>query len=240
MTGIPETAMVLAAGLGTRLRPVTDRLPKPLVSVAGRTLIDRALDRLVAAGVARAVVNLHYKAELLRRHLAARGDIEIVFSPEEILLDTGGGVARALPQLGETFFIVNSDIVWRDGKDQALKRLAAAFDARCRDALLLLQRTTTAVGYEGSGDFMLDQLGLLRRRKEHEVAPHLFAGVEIAHRGLFDGAPSGAFSMNPLWNRAIAAQRCAGLVHDGEWFHVGSPSGLALTETRLNTHRIER
>jgi MurNAc alpha-1-phosphate uridylyltransferase len=240
MTGAPATAMVLAAGLGTRLRPITDRVPKPLVSVAGRSLIDRALDRLAAAGVRRAVVNLHYKADMIARHLGGRSDIEIVFSPEDSLLDTGGGVARALPLLDERFFVANSDIVWRDGKDAALGRLARAFDEERHDALLLLQRTTSAVGYDGPGDFILDQLGILRRRREHEVAPHLFAGVQILHRRLFDGAPAGAFSMNLLWDRAIAAGRCAGLVHDGDWFHVGTPSGLAAAEAQLAPSRAGR
>ena len=240
MTTVPSTAIALAAGLGTRLRPITDRLPKPLVSVAGRSLIDRALDRLVAAGVQRAVVNLHYKGEMIAHHLGQRRDIEIVFSREETLLDTGGGVAQALPLLDERFFVVNSDVLWRDGKDQALMRLAGAFDDRRHDALLLLQRTTTAVGYDGPGDFMLDQVGTLRRRRENEVAPHLFAGIQIVHRRLFDGAPAGAFSTNLLWDKAIAAGRCAGLVHDGEWFHVGSLVGLAVTETHLAPRRPER
>jgi MurNAc alpha-1-phosphate uridylyltransferase len=240
MTGAPQTAMVLAAGLGTRLRPVTDRMPKPLVAVAGRSLIDRALDRLVAAGVRRAVVNLHYKGDMIAQHLRGRRDIEIVVSPEETLLDTGGGVAHALPQLGDIFFAVNSDVLWRDGRDQALLRLAAACDERRHDALLLLQRSTTAVGYDGAGDFMLDQMGGVRRRKEYEVAPHLFAGLQILHRRLFDGAPAGAFSVNLLWDRAIAAGRCAGLVHDGEWFHVGTPQGLALAEAQLAPSRAGR
>jgi MurNAc alpha-1-phosphate uridylyltransferase len=240
MSGAPATAMVLAAGLGTRLRPITDRVPKPLVNVAGRTMIDRALDRLVAAGVRRAVVNLHYKADIIARHLSERRDIEIVFSPEETLLDTGGGVARALALLDERFFVANSDIIWRDGKDRALSRLLRAFDDRRHDALLLLQRTTSAVGYDGQGDFLLDQLGTLRRRREYEVAPHLFAGVQVVHRRLFDGAPAGAFSMNTLWDRAIAEGRCAGLVHDGDWFHVGTESGLAAAEAQLAPSRTAR
>jgi MurNAc alpha-1-phosphate uridylyltransferase len=156
------------------------------------------------------------------------------------LLDTGGGVTQALPLLDEWFFVVNSDVLWLDGKIFALERLARACDPARHDAVLLLQRTTRAVGYAGNGDFMLDPAGALRRRGESEVAPHLFAGIQIVHRRLFDGAPVGAFSINRLWDKAIAAGRITALVHDGEWFHVGSPAGLALTEARLDTHRIER
>ena len=236
----PESAMVLAAGLGTRLRPVTDQVPKPLVPVAGKALIDHVLDRLAAAGVRRVVVNLHYKAELIERHLATRRDVAISFSREDRLLDTGGGVAKALPLLDDAFYVVNSDVLWLDSAITALTRLARAFDPARRDGVLLLQRTTNAVGYAGDGDFLLDQVGRLRRRGEGEVAPHLFAGIELLHRRLFDGAPAGAFSLNPLWDKAIAAGRLGGIVHDGEWFHVGTPAGLALTEARLATQRVER
>jgi N-acetyl-alpha-D-muramate 1-phosphate uridylyltransferase len=236
----PATAMVLAAGLGTRMRPITEQLPKPLVAVGGRALIDHVLDRLVTAGVRRAVVNLHYKGEMIERHLAARRDIEVKFSREPTLLDTGGGVREALPLLDECFYVLNSDVLWLDTKLAALTRLARAFDPTRHDAILLLARTTRAIGYVGLGDFMLDPTGTLRRRGEREVAPHLFAGIQITHRGLFAAAPQGAFSMNPLWDQAIEAGRLRGLVHDGEWFHVGSPEGLALTEARLNTQRIER
>lgn len=240
MSAVPACAMVLAAGLGTRLRPLTDRVPKPLVTVGGRTLIDHVLDRLVAVGVKRAIVNLHYKGDMLAAHLAERHDIAVEFSPEETLLDTGGGIARALPRLDEVFYVLNSDVFWLDGKTPALVRLARAFNPAARDAQLLLQRTTAAVGYDGLGDFMIDALGTLRRRREHEIAAHLFAGVEIVHRRLFEGAPQGAFSLNPLWDRAIAQRRVGGLVHDGEWYHVGTPEGLRLTEERLHSHRIER
>jgi len=240
MKDAPQTAMVLAAGLGTRMRPVTERVPKPLVPVCGRPLIDHVIDRLVAAGVRRVVVNVHYMADLVERHLASRSDVEIRLSREDVLLDTGGGVANALPLLDEIFYVVNSDIIWLDGKLFALTRLARAFDPARHDARLLLQRTVGAVGYAGSGDFALDPFGLLRRRDERESSPFLYGGIQILHRRLFDGAPAGAFSMNPLWDRAIAAGRIAGVVHDGEWFHVGTPAGLALTEARLDTQRIER
>ena len=240
MKSAPQSAMVLAAGFGTRMRPVTERVPKPLVPVCGRALIDHVLDRLVAAGVSRVVVNVHYKAEMVEAHVAARRDLEIRLSHEDALLDTGGGIAKALPLLDETFYVVNSDVIWLDGKLSALTRLARAFDPARHDARLLLQRTARAVGYDGPGDFMLDGAGSIRRREEREVTPYLFGGIQILHRRIFENAPAGAFSMNPLWDRAIAAGRIAGIVHDGEWFHVGTPAGLALTEARLNTHRVER
>jgi N-acetyl-alpha-D-muramate 1-phosphate uridylyltransferase len=240
MTRAPNSAMVLAAGLGLRMRPVSEELPKPLVPVCGRALVDHVLDRLVAAGVRRAVLNLHYKADTIERHLAARRDIEIKFSLEEKLLDTGGGVRNALPLLDDIFFVVNSDVIWLDGKTAALARLARAFNPEKRDAQLLLQRTTKAVGYDGEGDFMLDPAGFLRRRPEREVAPYIYAGIQVVHRRLFDGSPEAAFSINRLWDDGIAAGRVKALVHDGEWFHVGTKSGLAATEARLDTRRIER
>jgi MurNAc alpha-1-phosphate uridylyltransferase len=235
-----ESAMVLAAGLGTRMRPITDHMPKPLVPLAGRALIDHAIDRLVAAGVKRIVVNIHYKAAMIEAHLASRRDAEIRLSPEAELLDTGGGIKAALPLLDEVFYAVNADIFWLDGKVAALQRLARAWDPAKLDALLLLQRSTTAVGYQGPGDFFVDPLGQVRRRREREVAPHLFAGVEILHRRLFAGEETGKFSLNPLWNRAIAAGRLAAIVHDGEWYHVGTPAGLAEAEARLGYHTTER
>lgn len=236
---IPQTAMVLAAGLGLRMRPITDHIPKPLVRVAERTLLDRALDHLEAAGVERAVVNAHYRAEQIVEHLKARTRPRIEISLEEELLETGGGVAKALPLLGETFFVVNSDIMWLDGKVPALVRLARAWDPERMDALLLMQRTATAVGYEGLGDYVLDPLGLPRRRREREVAPFLFAGVQILHRRLFDGAPAGRFSLNLLYDKAEKAKRLHAIVHDGEWYHVGTPEALGLTERLLALGRID-
>jgi N-acetyl-alpha-D-muramate 1-phosphate uridylyltransferase len=237
---IPATAMVLAAGLGTRLRPITDRMPKPLVPVGGRTLLDRALDRLEEVEVERAVVNAHYKAEMIAEHLKGRRRPRIELSLEDELLETGGGVAKALPLLGEYFYVVNSDILWLDGASIALRRLAEAWDDASMDALLLLQRVATAVGYEGNGDFLLDPLGVPRRRPEREVAPLLFAGVQILHRRLFAGAPRGRFSLNRLYDAALGQGRLRAIVHDGEWFHVGTPEGLAATEDRLRWARSER
>ena len=233
--------MVLAAGLGTRLRPITDAIPKPLVEINGRSLIDHALDRLVSAEVEHVVVNVHYKAAMIAEHLARRDQPRIELSEEVELLDTGGGVARALPFLGEAFFVVNSDVFWLDGEEPALLRLAAAFDPGAMDGVLLLQPTTTAVGYDGSGDYFLDVRGNPRRRRRNgEVAPYLFAGIQLLHRRLFDETPGRAFSLVRLFDRAEAAGRLSAIVHDGDWYHVGTPEGLALTRERLASPRIER
>ena len=236
----PRSAMVLAAGLGLRMRPITDAVPKPLVKLGGRTLLDHAIDRLADAGVERVVVNTHYKAEMIAAHLAARPSPKITLLHEAHLLETGGGVLAALPQLGDAFYVVNSDAFWLDGKSSALLRLARAFAAGDLDAVLLMQRTATALGYDGNGDFIMDQLGRLRRRGEREISPYLFAGVQLLHKRFFAGCTPGKFSLNPLYDRAIAAGRLAAIVHDGEWYHIGTPQGLALAEERLATHRIER
>ena len=240
MIAPPKRAMVLAAGLGTRLRPITDAMPKPLVEIDGRTLIDHALDRLELAGVEEAVVNTHYKPEMMAQHLAARTHPRIRLSPEPELLETGGGVAKALPLLGDLFYVVNSDVLWLDSRDYVLHRLAGAFDPARMDAVLLFQRTVTAVGYEGSGDYFLDSTGTPRRRGEREIAPYLFAGIQILHRRLFAGIEERAFSLVRLYDRAEAASRLHAIVHDGEWYHVGTPAGLAATRDRLASHRTER
>jgi len=240
MSAPPKTAMVLAAGLGLRMRPITERLPKALVPLGGRTLLDHALDRLEAAGVERAVVNAHYKAEMLAEHLSKRRRPAITLSREDELLETGGGVLKALPLLEDPFFVVNADVFWLDGRTAALLRLAQAFDAARLDALLLLQRTASALGYDGRGDFIVDPLGAVRRRHEREVAPHLFAGVQILSKRLFAGRKPGKFSLNALYDRAIAGGRLAAIVHDGEWYHIGTPEGLALAQARLAMHRTER
>ena len=239
MKAAPRSAMVLAAGLGTRLRPVTDHLPKPLVEIGGRTLLDHALDRLAAAGVERAVVNLHYKGELIAERLAQRREPCIEFSREEALLETGGGVKRALPLLDEAFFVLNGDILWLDGFTPTLRRLVEAFDPKKMDAVLLLQRAITAIGYDGRGDYFLDPLGNPRRRTEREVAPYIFAGVQILHRRLFTGVDDPVFSLKRLYDRAEDAGRLAAIVHDGEWFHVGTPEGLDATRARITELRAE-
>jgi len=232
--------MVLAAGLGTRLRPLTDVLPKPLIELNGRPLIDHAIDRLALAGVEHVVVNTHHLAAMLAEHLAGRSHPQIEISEESQLLETGGGVAQALPSLGEAFFVINGDVFWLDGKEAALLRLARAFDPNSTDAVLLLQRTVTAVGYEGSGDYMLDAVGPPRRRREREIAPYLFAGIQLLHHRLFDGVTDRVFSLVRLFDRAEQAGRLHAIVHDGEWYHIGTPAGLEATRARLASHRTER
>ncbi len=240
MTMPPRSGMVLAAGLGTRLRPVTETIPKPLVEINGRTLLDHAIDRLALAGVERVVVNVHYKAAMVAAQLARRDHPHIEISEEPELLDTGGGVKRALPLLDDAFFVVNGDVFWLDGKDHALLRLAGAFDPDHIDAILLLQRTVTAVGYEGSGDYFLDASGKPHRRGEREVAPYLFAGIQLLHRRLFNGMPDRLFSLVRLFDRAERAGRLHAIVHDGEWYHIGTPEGLAATREQVSSHRVER
>jgi MurNAc alpha-1-phosphate uridylyltransferase len=223
--------MVLAAGLGTRLRPLTDTRPKPLVEVAGRTLIDRVLDRLIEAGVATAVINTHYRAAMLERHLAHRDRPHIRFSREAKLLDTGGGVRQALPLLGPgPFFTINSDALWTDGRIGTLRRLAARWNDDSMDALLLLQPREHAIGYAGSGDFERRPSGRLIRRK---TAPLVFAGVQILHPRLFKDTPEGAFSLNLLYDRAQAAGRLYGQAHDGDWYHIGTMEARREAEERL-------
>ena len=230
-TGI-RTAMVLAAGLGTRMRPLTDDRPKPMVELSGKPLLDWALDRLVAAGVERIVVNTHYKAEVIHAHLDGRANVEISHEAER--LETGGGVRNTLAAFGESpFFVVNSDAVWMDGAAPALSRLAAAWDDVRMDALLLLQPVDAATGYSGAGDYHRASDGRLDRRSPDGTAPFLFAGVQILHPRLFVDAPSGAFSLNLLYDTAQAAGRLFGHVHDGDWFHVGTPEELDATERIL-------
>ena len=228
---MPDRAMLLAAGLGLRLRPLTENVPKPLVRVNGRTLIDHALDRFEEAGVGRAVVNLHHLGDVVRDHLTARHRPRVEFAWESELLETGGGVKNALPLLGEgPFFVANADALWLNGPSLALARLAQAWDGGEMDALLLLHSTVEAYGYDGRGDFVVDPGGRLHRRPEMEVAPYLFTGIEILHPRLFDGTPTGAFSLNLLFDKAIAAGRLYGIIHDGEWFHVGTTDGLEAAE----------
>lgn len=232
---MPEVAMVLAAGLGTRLRPITDHLPKPLVAVAGRAMLDRVLDALRDAGVMRCVVNTHYLAPMIEAHLAHRVAPEVELSREDELLDTGGGVARALGSLGAgPFFVINADILWQEGPGgAALARLAAAFDSKQMDALLLLVPRERSVGYDGPGDFISDNLGRLGRRGGAAFAPYVFTGLQILNPRLFGDCADGAFSLNILYDRAIASGRLFGLEHTGRWFHIGTPAGLDLAEAAL-------
>lgn len=226
-----DRAMILSAGLGTRMRPLTDKMPKPLVPVLGRSLLDRALDHVEAAGIGKAVVNTHYLGAQIEHHLSSRGNPEIDISNEEDLLETGGGVLQALPLLGDgPFYVINSDALWVDGPVPALSRLAESWDPGRMDALLLLHPTVTAVGYGRKGDFTMEPDGRLFRRQEWEIAPFLFTGVQILHPRLFDGEEPGKFSLNRLYDKALQTERLFGMRHDGEWYHVGSPDELALAE----------
>ena len=237
----PSRAMVLAAGLGKRMRPITHRLPKALVTVREKALLDWTLDRLQEAGVERVVFNLHHLGHLIEQHLGRRRRRsgkshrpELLFSSEDELLETGGGITKALPLLGaEPFYAVNSDILWLNGTQSALASMAAGWDPRRMDALLLLHSTVDAYGYQGRGDFCADPTGLLTRRRESEVSPYLFTGLQILHPRLFDGAPEGGFSLNLLYDRAIETARLHGIVHDGEWFNIGTPEGLAEAESYI-------
>lgn len=232
---IPRRAMVLAAGLGTRMQPLTDRVPKPLVEVAGRPLIDHVLGRLADVGVERAVVNVHYKAEQIERHLSGHARPQITISDERgVLLGTGGGLVKALPHLGEEpFFLINSDTIWIDGVTPNLARLAANFDAATMDALLLLASTTGSVGYGGRGDFTMLSDGRLERRGEREVAPFVYAGAAILSPALFKNPPPDAFPLTALFARAAEKSRLHGLRLEGRWMHVGTPEAIGEAEAAI-------
>jgi len=227
--------MVLAAGLGTRMRPHNGQVPKPLVTVAGKALIDYVLDRLADAGVERAVVNVHHMADQIEHHLASRRRPRIVFSDERAeLLGTGGGVIKAMAELGDgPFFHVNSDTIWIDGVAPNLTRLADAFDPARMDGLLLLAAAATSIGYTGRGDFMMAPDGRLARRGERHVAPFVYAGAAILTPAFFAGVPAGPSSMSPLFDRAIAAGRLFGLRLEGVWMHVGTPEAVKAAEDAI-------
>jgi MurNAc alpha-1-phosphate uridylyltransferase len=236
MTIRPTTAMLLAAGLGTRMRPLTDRTAKPLLPLGGKALIDHALDRLAAAGVATVVVNAHWQADRVDAHLATRqGRLpRTVVRREAALLETGGGVKAALGLLGPgPFFVVNGDAFWLDGPRAALERLATAFDPAAVDGVLLVHRTFQVHAEVGMGDFVVDKWGAPRRRGEREVAPYIYAGLQLIAPALLADTPDGAFSMNRAWDTAMAAGRLRVVVHDGLWFHLSTPADLAEAETML-------
>ena len=231
----PRRAIVLAAGLGTRMRAFSGELPKPLVKVGGKALIDYVLDRLAAVGAERIIVNVHHLADQIERHVAARARPEIVISDERRqLLGTAGGVVRALPELGdEPFYLVNSDTVWIDGVQPNLARLAEAFDPVRMDGLLLLAPTASSIGYAGRGDFVMAGDGRLTRRGEREVAPFVYAGAAILTPAFFAGAPAGPSSMSPLFDRAVEAGRLYGLRLEGVWMHVGTPDAVKAAEAAI-------
>ena len=234
MSVSPRSAMVLAAGLGTRMRPLTDTTAKPLLKLAGRTLLDHGLDHLVEAGVETVAVNAHWQADAVAAHLKQRpSPPRTVLLREENLLETGGGVRAALAILGpDPFFVVNGDAFWLNGPISALLRLARAFDGSV-DSVLLVHRASHVHADVGLGDFALDKWGKPRRRKEREVVPYIYAGVQLMHPRLLAGMPEGAFSMNRAWDDALAAGRLRAVVHDGIWFHLSTPLDLTEAEQIL-------
>lgn len=230
-----DTAMVLAAGLGKRMRPLTAAQPKPLVRVAGKSLIDHCLDKLTDAGIARAVVNVHYLADALEAHIEARESAPQtrISDERELLLETGGGMVKAKQHLPDPFFCLNSDNIWLDGPRNAFVELTAAWNAEKMDALLLLVRHSAAFNYRGTGDFNLDPLGRISRRRAGRVAPYIYTGIQLVSQRLLRDAPEGPFSTNVLWTRAIEEGRLYGCVHTGEWHEVGDPAAISPTELRL-------
>ena len=232
---VPKTAMVMAAGLGKRMRPLTATRPKPLVELAGRPMIDHVLDRLRSAGVEKAVVNVHYLPDALESHLAKHNGLEIAISDErEALLETGGGLVKALPLIdADPFIACNSDNFWIDGPTDSLRLLASQWDDAIMDALLLLVPHARAHNHRGMGDFHLDRSGRVRRREANRVAPYVFTGIQIVSKRLLRDAPAGKFSTNVLWDRAMEEGRLHGAVHQGLWFDVGTPQAIPTTEAAL-------
>ena len=233
---VPHTAMIMAAGLGKRMRPLTATKPKPLITVAGKALLDHVLERLRAAGVQKVVVNVHYLADALEAHLSSRAHgVDVIISDERsLLLETGGGLVKAAPLIDcDPFLAVNSDNLWIDGPADTLKLLASQWDDERMDALLLLVPLARAENHNGIGDFHMERSGRVRRREKSHVAPFVFTGVQMISKRLLRDAPEGPFSTNILWNRAIEEGRCFGAVHQGLWFDVGTPTSIPLTEAAL-------
>jgi MurNAc alpha-1-phosphate uridylyltransferase len=228
--------MVLAAGLGTRMRPLTDTAPKPLLKVGGRTLLDRVLDRVAEAGIGTAIVNVHHHADLMETHLASRqGPPRIVVSDErDALLETGGAVVRALPRIGgKPFLTINSDTIWIEGLKPNIPRLADTFDPARMDALLLVAPSALSIGYDGLGDFTMDTHGRLDRRGERLVSPFVYAGAAVLAPKLFEGLAEERFSLNRVFDAAAEAGRLFGIRLEGIWMHVGTPDAIALAEEAI-------
>lgn len=233
---VPQTAMIMAAGLGKRMRPLTATKPKPLIEVAGQSLLDHVLERLKAAGVRKVIVNVHYLADAVEAHLATRSHgLEIVISDErKLLMETGGGLVQAEPLIdSDPFLAINSDNLWIDGPADTLKLLASQWDEQRMNALLLLVPLARAENHKGMGDFHMGRDGRLRRRDKSRVAPFVFTGIQMISKRLLRDAPEGPFSTNILWTRAIEEGRCFGAVHQGLWFDVGTPKSISMTEATL-------
>ena len=233
---VPHTAMIMAAGLGKRMRPLTATRPKPLIEVNGKALLDHVLEKLRLAGVKKVVVNVHYLADALEAHLKSRDHgLEVLISDERaVLMETGGGLVKAEPLIdSDPFLALNSDNLWIDGPADTLRLLASQWDDSRMDALLLLVPQARALNHKGMGDFHMDRAGRIRRREKSHVAPFVFTGIQIISKRLLREAPEGPFSTNILWNRAIEEGRCFGAVHQGLWFDVGTPQSIQLTESAL-------
>ena len=233
---VPHTAMMMAAGLGKRMRPLTATKPKPLIEVGGKPLLDHVLEKLSAAGVSKVVVNVHYLADAVEAHLASRAHgVHVVISDERnLLMETGGGLVQAAPLIdADPFLAINSDNLWVDGPADTLKLLASHWDDSRMDALLLLVPLARAENHRGMGDFHMDRTGRLRRRDRSRVAPFVYTGVQMVSKRLLRDAPEGPFSTNVLWDRAIEEGRCFGAVHQGLWFDVGTPGSIPMTEAAL-------
>ena len=229
-----DTAMILAAGLGKRMRPLTSTQPKPMVRVAGKPLIDHVLDRLEDAGIAKAVVNVHYLADMLETHLKARKMPAVTISDERaLLLETGGGMVKAAPLLPDPFFCVNADNIWLDGPYNAFRELSEAWKPEAMDALLLVVPHSGARNFNGKGDFTMDPLGRLARRRSGRIAPFIYTGIQLVSRRLLRDAPEGPFGTMLLWERAIEEGRLFGLQFTGEWLEVSDPGAIAPTEAAL-------
>lgn len=231
----PEKAMVLAAGLGTRMRPITDKIPKPLVEVYGKTLLDHGLDALVRAGVKEAVINVHYHADQIEAHVKNRKDLKIIISDErEELLDSGGGIANALPLLGDNpFYLINADSFWIEGYRPNLNRMSEVWEPHDMDMMLLLAGMANAVGFGSKGDFSMDPSGRLERRGEKKIAPFAYAGAAIINPAVFKNAPKGAFSLNKQFNETLELERLFGLRLEGLWLHVGTPDAIREAEDAI-------
>lgn len=230
-----DTAMILAAGLGKRMRPLTASQPKPLVRVAGKALIDHALDRLKDAGIAKAVVNVHYLADALEAHVLARPAPKVTVSDERaLLLETGGGMVKALPKLPDPFFALNADNIWLDGPKSAFHDLSRRWNPDEMDALLLVVPHARAMNFNGPGDFHMDPLGRLSRRRPGRIAPFIYTGIQLVSHRLMRDAPQGPFSTNILWNRAMEEGRLYGISFTGLWFEVGTPQMIRPTEEALS------
>lgn len=231
-----DTAMVLAAGMGKRMRPLTASQPKPMVRVAGKPLIDHALDRLAEAGIARAIINLHYLPDVIEAHLAERAAPRVEFSDErDCLLETGGALVKAQGLLPDPFFCINSDNIWLDGPKNAFHELSDAWNDKEMDALLLLVGHKGANNFTGKGDFHMDTVGRLSRRRTGRIAPYVFTGIQLVSKRLLQDAPQGPFSTNILWNRALEEGRLFGLSFTGRWFEVGTPQSIRPTELALTS-----